>query len=150
MTSIRIFSLFLFALCLFLLYQGFGIETKITYEPLGPRAFPIGALFLILLVLLLLFFFAQKTEVKWKQQSLIKIALFLLVFFLYCFLFEILGFVLSSILFLFLSALIFGARWGRALIFAVICASVSFVLFDAFMQISLPRGIFFENFFMKG
>lgn len=146
MISTRIFSLFLFILCLFLLYQGFNIKTEFSYEPLGPRAFPVGALILITLGSFLLFFFAEKTEVKWNKSALIKIALLLLVFFLFAYLFEIIGFILSSIIFLFFAALIFSARIIPALVFAVLGAVFLFYAFDTLMQITLPQGAVFENF----
>ncbi|MCX2683018.1 tripartite tricarboxylate transporter TctB family protein [Campylobacter sp. MIT 21-1685] len=149
MASIRVFSLFVFILSLFLLYESFGIKTEFAYEPLGPRAFPLSALILIALGFFLLFFFAEKTEVKWNQQALIKIAFLLIVFFLFAFLFEIIGFIPSSIIFLFCAALIFGARLIPAFVFAVLCAILFFVGFDTLMQITLPQGTFFEKFFYK-
>ena len=78
MISIRIFSVILLALCSFLIYQGLGIKTEFSYEPLGPRPFPIIALILIALGAFSLFFFFEETEIKWPDLALAKKTAFLI------------------------------------------------------------------------
>ncbi|ARJ57270.1 tripartite tricarboxylate transporter TctB family protein [Campylobacter cuniculorum] len=145
MISIRIFSVILLALCSFLIYQGLGIKTEFSYEPLGPRPFPIIALILIALGAFSLFFFFEETEIKWPDLALAKKTAFLIVnLFAFAFLFEYLGFIFSSMIFIFLTSLIFKAKWLYALIFAILASVLLYYLFDDLMQITLPAGQIFE------
>ncbi len=145
MISIRVFSVVLLLLCSFLIYKGLGIRVEYSYEPLGPKPFPIIALALIALGAVSLFFFFEKTEVEWPNLALAKkIILLIASLFLFAFLFEYWGFVLSSMIFIFLSSLIFRAKWLYALIFAVLASVLLYYLFDDLMQITLPLGQVFE------
>ncbi len=144
MISIRIFSILLFALCSFLTYQSLGINTEFSYEPLGPRPFPLIALNLIALGAIFLFFFFEKTEIRWPDLALGKKTLFLvIILFIFAFLFEYLGFIFSSMIFIFVASLIFKAKWLYALIFSVIGSLLFYYLFDDLMQITLPLGQIF-------
>lgn len=72
-----------------------------------------------------------------------KIVLVLLALLLYAFLLERLGFVLTTFLLLnFLLALIEGAHWGKALGVASAAALGSFAVFELWLKIRLPHGIF--------
>lgn len=145
MISIRVFSVFLVLLCSFLIYEGWGIKTEFAYEPLGPRPFPIITLVLIIFGAISLFFFFEKTEIKWPDLALAKKTILLIInLFVFASLFEYLGFILSSMIFIFLTSLIFKAKWFYALIFAVLASVLLYYLFDGLMQITLPVGQIFE------
>lgn len=141
MVSIRVFSALLLALCSFLIYQGWGIKAEFSYEPLGPGFFPVVALILIALGAIFLFFFFEETEIKWPDLALGKKIILLIVnLFIFASLFEYLGFILSSTIFVFLTSLIFKAKWLYALIFSVFISVFLYYVFDNLMQITLPIG----------
>jgi putative tricarboxylic transport membrane protein len=72
-----------------------------------------------------------------------KIVLVLLALLLYAFFLERLGFVVTTFLLLsFLLALIEGAHWGRSLGIASAAAAGSFAIFELWLKIRLPHGIF--------
>ncbi|WP_297195570.1 tripartite tricarboxylate transporter TctB family protein [uncultured Campylobacter sp.] len=145
MLSTKIFSVLLLVLSLFGIYIGWGITTEFQYEPLGPRPFPIGALVLIALCSVLLFFFAEDTNVQWPKFAVAKRLIILAIsFFAFYLLFEYIGFIISSGLFMLIIALLFGANFIKALIFSVLCSTILYYCFDALLQITLPVGFIFE------
>ena len=77
-------------------------------------------------------------EMNWA-----KIALVLLSLLLYAFFLERLGFVLTTFVLLsFLLGLIEGANWTRSLGVASAAAFGSFAVFELWLKIRLPKGIF--------
>lgn len=145
MLSIRIFSLLFIFLSLVLIYYGLDIKNTFSYEPLGPRPFPLVTLILIALCNVLLLFFSEHTKIQWPSVRLIRsLALLLLNLFCYALAFETLGFLLASMIFIFFTALIFGTRLVSALIFAILCSLALFYLFDICLQITLPLGEIFS------
>ena len=78
-----------------------------------------------------------------KEMTWVKIALVLLFLLLYAFLLERLGFVLTSFLLLsFLLGWIEQAGWTRSLGVAAVAALGSFAVFELWLKIRLPKGIF--------
>ena len=145
MLSTKIFSIFLFLLSLAGIFIGFGITTEFQYEPLGPRPFPVGVLSLIALCSILLFFFAEDTDVKWpKFEVFLRLFILALSFFAFFLLFEYIGFMLSSGLFILVVALLFDAKFIKALIFSVLCSVTLYYCFDTLLQITLPIGFILE------
>ena len=72
-----------------------------------------------------------------------KIALVLLALLLYAFLLERLGFVLTTFILLsFLLGLIEGTHWARSLGVASAAAIGSFAIFELWLRIRLPKGLF--------
>ncbi|GAB6277666.1 MAG: hypothetical protein SAMD01599839_22060 [Rectinema sp.] len=56
-------------------------------------------------------------------------------------LFEPLGFIISTIAFLFLLMLLLGLKWWKSLLYAVIYTAVIYLLFGRLFTIGLPSGI---------
>jgi putative tricarboxylic transport membrane protein len=80
----------------------------------------------------------QMAEMNWM-----KIALVLLSLLLYAFFLERLGFVLTTFILLsFLLGVIERTSWGRSLGVASAAALGSFVMFELWLKIRLPKGIF--------
>ena len=145
MISTKIFSVLLLVLSLLGIYVGWGITTEFQYEPLGPRPFPVGALVLIAFCSVLLYFFAEDTDVEWpKFKVVLRLVILAISFFAFFLLFEYLGFMLSSGLFMLIVALLFGASFIKALIFSALCSVVLYYCFDTLLQITLPVGFIFE------
>lgn len=56
-------------------------------------------------------------------------------------LFEPLGFIISTIAFLFLLMLLLGVKWWKSLLYAIIYTAVIYLLFGKLFTIGLPAGI---------
>ncbi|TQR30648.1 tripartite tricarboxylate transporter TctB family protein [Campylobacter sp. MIT 99-7217] len=144
MISTRILASILIVLSLAGIYIGWGITTPFSYEPLGPRPFPIGTLILLTFCSFLLFFFAEDTNVKWPDTKLLKkLVALVLSFFIFAFCFEYLGFIICSGLLMFVMALLFGTNIIKALIFSALASVILYYCFDDLLQITLPSGYIF-------
>ena len=81
---------------------------------------------------------AEISAINWRKVALVILALVL-----YAFLLERLGFVLTTFLLLsFLLAFIEDTYWGRSLGVAGAAALGSFAIFELWLKIRLPHGIF--------
>ena len=81
---------------------------------------------------------AEISTINWRKVALVLLALLLYAFFL-----ERLGFVLTTFLLLsFLLAFIEDTHWGRSLGVAGAAALGSFAIFELWLKIRLPHGIF--------
>ncbi|MDE5602810.1 MAG: tripartite tricarboxylate transporter TctB family protein [Helicobacter sp.] len=127
-----------------MLYNGLSISTTYSYEPLGPKPFPIASLSLIALCSIALFFFAEDTKVNWGNLTLWKkLVILSIALFIFAGIFEYLGFIIASIFLSFTMALLFGAKKLYAIIFAIIISFLLYYLFDRLLQITLPIGYVF-------
>lgn len=78
-----------------------------------------------------------------REMNWVKIALVLLSLLLYAFFLERLGFVLTTFLLLsFLLGWIEQANWIRSLVVSTAAALGSFAIFELWLKIRLPKGIF--------
>jgi putative tricarboxylic transport membrane protein len=78
-----------------------------------------------------------------REMNWVKIALVLLSLLLYAFFLERLGFVLTTFLLLsFMLGWIEQANWTRSLGIAAVAALGSFAVFELWLKIRLPKGIF--------
>lgn len=146
MRSTKFFTIFLFLLCVFLIYNGWEIHTEYNYEPLGPKPFPIASLFLIALCAVLLFFFAEDTDVHWGDLHLWKkLLIFVSALFIFAVIFEYLGFMIAASCLIFVIALLFEAKLVYAFIFATIIGVSFYYICENLLQITLPFGLIFEK-----
>jgi putative tricarboxylic transport membrane protein len=86
---------------------------------------------------------AEDTVQEAVQIGWVKIALVLLSLLLYAFFLERLGFVLTTFILLsFLLGWIEGINWARSLGVASAAAMASFAIFELWLKIRLPKGVF--------
>ena len=118
----------------------------ISYEPVGPRAFPL--LMLALMGISLLYMLFRPTPIKHSEDeppldrpTLIKIAVCTVLLLIFAGLFEPLGFVLSSILVGIPMARLYGGRWLPSIVIIVLMSIGLYVLFDKVMDVPLPLGL---------
>ncbi|PAE29033.1 hypothetical protein CHI07_10715 [Paenibacillus sp. 7884-2] len=115
------------------------------YVPVDSDAVPITLGFILLLLSIFLYF--SKDESKQEERKLPKgetqVILSVLGFvILYVFFFEIIGFVLTTALFIFFNSLFLGfKKWLPNVIVSLALPLSIYFLFDSFLQISLPSGI---------
>ena len=119
-----------------------GYAAAISYEPVGPRAFPmllaallaIGGLWLVFKPTLR---GAQAYRGVPLRATLIAAAAVAV----YAALFEALGFVLATVVMALPLALVFGGHWRQALAAGVGLGVALYLLFDKVLDVTLPTGV---------
>lgn len=138
--SDRIFAAIWLLLCLAGLVVAWQIHSDYSYEPVGPRPFPMGILSLMALCALLMLL-RKPDVIHWPSGGTLKRLLLLCVIMaLYAGLFETLGFALSTALLTFGIGLLFGARWWAAALSGVVMGIALFYAFDRLLEVTLPAG----------
>lgn len=90
--SQRIFATAWLILCGIGLYIGWGIQSEFSYEPLGPRPFPIVILLLMTLCAFILLV-GQQEAIEWPKPYVLRhLVLLILSLVIYAWAFEWLGF----------------------------------------------------------
>jgi len=138
--SDRIFAGLWLALCLGGMVVAWQIQSEYSYEPVGPRPFPMAILGLMALCALLMLFRKPDT-IHWPSSGTLKrlVALAAMMM-LYGWLFETLGFAISTTLLTFGIGLLFGARWWAAALSGVVMGATLFYAFDRLLEVTLPVG----------
>jgi putative tricarboxylic transport membrane protein len=142
----RIFASALLLACIGLALMAWPYQAAFSYEPVGPRAFPL--LMLGLMGLGLLYMLIRPTPIvhsdddpKLDRQTLNKIGLCVVLLLIFAGLFEPLGFILSSILIGIPMARLYGGRWGPSIIVTTLMSIGLYLLFDKLMDVPLPLGL---------
>lgn len=79
-----------------------------------------------------------QNKIEWRQIALSLIALFV-----YAFLFESLGFVISTLMFLlFLFKMLMPRKWIMPVLLSVSTVIFSYLIFYVWLRVNFPRGIF--------
>lgn len=147
----RIFGAILLAICVGLVVVAWGYQAPFSYEPVGPRAYPLLLLVLIIAGALYLLFKpasislapvpGHDEEVPLDRPMLIKVCACVGLLLVYAALFERLGFVLSTTLFGFFIARLYGARWWQCAVIGVVASIGLYLLFDYALDVPLPLGV---------
>ncbi|PHM70038.1 tripartite tricarboxylate transporter TctB family protein [Xenorhabdus kozodoii] len=138
--SDRIFATVWLVLCGIGLIIGWGIHSEYSYEPLGPRPFPIAIISLIALCALLLLF-KKPDPVHWPAPPVLRrLVLLIALLAIYAGSFEWLGFPLATTLLTICMALLFNATFPAAIISGVFLGSSLFFVFDRLLDVTLPVG----------
>ena len=141
----RIFALLLIGLSGTLAYLTLGYSTSFSYEPVGPRAFPwllLGGLALAG-VYLLLFEGKNKSKEPMFADKKIAIKIFLCIvnFLIYAALFETIGFILSSLIFSYGLARLYGATLLQTWLGMTVLVLSLYGLFEYIFDVPLPLGL---------
>lgn len=139
--SDRIFASIWILLCISGLFIGWGIQSEYSYEPLGPRPFPMAILALMTLCAVLLLL-RKPDVIAWPHAKVLhRLLVMVITLVLYAWGFESLGFPLATALLTFGIALLFKAKvWVAALSGVVLGASL-FYAFDYLLDVTLPLGV---------
>lgn len=138
--SDRIFAGFWLLLCIGGLFVGWGIQSEYSYEPLGPRPFPLAILSLMALCAALLLL-RRPQAVEWPHHKVLQRLLVLVItLVLYAWGFEWLGFPLATALLTFSIGLLFQASLRAAAISGVIMGAALYYAFDRLLDVTLPLG----------
>ncbi|MDD0967429.1 MULTISPECIES: tripartite tricarboxylate transporter TctB family protein [Pseudomonas] len=142
----RIFASVLLLVCASLALMAWPYQAAFSYEPVGPRAFPLLMLGLMGLALLYMVFRPapikhSEDEPPLDRETLTKISICVALLLVFAGLFEPLGFILSSILIGIPMARLYGGRWVPSVIVTTLMAIALYVLFDRVMDVPLPLGL---------
>lgn len=134
----RILGIALLGLAAFIAVQAMQLHVPFSYDPLGPKAFPLG-LSILLAMLSLVLVIRPGANAEWPRGVLLlKILAVLGALLVYALLFTRLGYLPATTLVILLLSRLFGAPWGKAMISAVLVALGSYLLFTEAMGIPLP------------
>lgn len=138
--SDRIFAAVWLVLCLAGLFIGWQIQSEYSYEPVGPRPFPLLLLGLMAICAVMMLL-RKPDSVQWPAASTLKKLLALCVMLIvYGWLFERLGFALCTTLLTFGIGMLFGARWWAAALSGAVMGISLFYAFDHLLDVTLPFG----------
>ncbi|AYF87930.1 MULTISPECIES: tripartite tricarboxylate transporter TctB family protein [unclassified Pseudomonas] len=145
---VRIFAAVWLLVCAVLAVVAWGFQAPFSYDPVGPRAYPLLLLFLMATAALWLIYKpgdADSLPISWPLAR--KVALCVLALFAYALLFEPLGFVVSTSLVGFGLGLLFMGRPLASLVSGVLMGLLLYGLFDYLLDVPLPLGLlaFLEN-----
>ena len=142
----RIFASVLLLVCVGLALMAWPYQAAFSYEPVGPRAFPL--LMLGLTGLGLIYMIVRPTPVVHSEEdpqldrdTLLKIAVCVVLLLIFAGTFEPLGFILSSILIGIPMARLYGGRWVPSVVIISVMSVGLYLLFDKAMDVPLPLGL---------
>ena len=142
----RIFASVLLLACAALALMAWPYQAAFSYEPVGPRAFPL--LMLGLMGLGLIYMIVRPTPVvhseddpQLDRDTLIKIGVCVVLLLIFAGTFEPLGFILSSILIGIPMARLYGGRWLPSVVIISLMSVGLYLLFDKAMDVPLPLGL---------
>lgn len=146
MLAQRIFASVLLLVCAGLAAMAWPYQAAFSYEPVGPRAFPL--LMLALMGLGLVYMIVRPSPVvhseddpKLDRETLTKIGLCIVLLLIFAGTFEPLGFILSSILVGIPLARLYGGRWLPSSVIISLVSVGLYLLFDKAMDVPLPLGL---------
>lgn len=140
----RLFGVFLLLLGLFFIWGGTSLEVPFSYDPLGPKFFPIAAGGL--LSLLALFVIAKPKKIDFPDlNTMVKTGLIVLLLIIYQFTFQPLGFLLSTAILVFFMSRIFKGTSLQALGSAIGVSVVVYLAFSTLLDVPLPNGIIIDT-----
>lgn len=124
----------------FLAWQGWDMHSAFSYEPVGPRAFPLLLAAVIGLCGLWLVLRGQDVAPSNPPGANGRIAAMVGVVVAYALVFDWLGFVLATASMCLAVGRLFGGSWKQCAIGGVSTGIAFFLLFDKVFDVVLPKG----------
>lgn len=142
----RIFAAVMLLVCAGLALMAWPYQASFSYEPVGPRAYPLLMLGLMSAGLIYMLFRPQPTrhtdeEPPLDRETLAKIGVCVALLLVFAGTFESLGFVLSSMLVGIPMARLYGGRWLPGAVIITLMSVFLYLLFDKAMDVPLPLGL---------
>ncbi|MGB3289794.1 MAG: tripartite tricarboxylate transporter TctB family protein [Burkholderiaceae bacterium] len=120
---------------------GWDIQAPFSYEPVGPRAFPLLLSAIIALCGAWLLFKGRAKAEPNPPGANGRIAMMVLYCFLYALAFQDLGFILTTTAMTILVGRLFGGAWIKVTVGGLVMSTLFFLLFDRALDVVLPLGI---------
>ena len=124
----------------FLTWFGYDLEAPFSYEPVGPKAFPLLLALIIALCGLRLVLKGGRDVEANPPGANLRIASMVAALAAYAFFFQWLGFVVATALMSLAVGRLFGGGWIKTSIGAVLMAVALFLLFDKGLDVVVPAG----------
>ena len=138
--SDRIFAAIWILLCLGGLLIGWQIHSEYSYEPVGPRPFPLGILGLMLLCAVAMQLRRPDT-ISWPPRRVLqRLLVMVIVLLVYAWGFEWLGFPLATALLTAIIGILFGATLPAAAVSGGLLGVLLWFAFDRLLDVTLPLG----------
>lgn len=140
---VRLFAAVWLLVCAFLAVVAWGFQAPFSYDPVGPRAYPL--LLLTLMAMAALWLLCKSSNEPTLPISRVlarKVALCVGTLLAYALLFEPLGFVISTSLAGFALGLLFNGRLLPSAISGLLMGVLLYGLFDYLLDVPLPLGLF--------
>ncbi|MFW9269149.1 tripartite tricarboxylate transporter TctB family protein [Pseudomonas sp. NR3] len=142
----RIVAAVLLLACIGLALMAWPYQAAFSYEPVGPRAFPLLIIGLMGLALLYMLFrptpvVHSEDDPQLDRETLQKIGICVLLLLVFAGTFEPLGFILASIVTGVPMARLYGGRWVPSIVIISLMAIGLYLLFDKLMDVPLPLGL---------
>ena len=145
MTMERLFSGLMALFSLFLIYLAMSYVAPIAYDPIGPRPYPILIFSLMAFLTLVIAFrparFTKEIILGYDKTVIKNLILCIIALTVYSLIFEVLGFILATILMCFAVGLLFAGNPVKSLIFSIVISIALYVLFDMALDVVLPLGL---------
>ncbi|REC93602.1 tripartite tricarboxylate transporter TctB family protein [Kushneria indalinina] len=142
----RLFLVALLVVYAVLAYAATTYEAPFSYEPVGPRAFPL--LLLILLAAGTVYLMIRPGQMAEENadtpltgQVLGRLVLCVLALALFAFFFEKLGFIVSAFLFAIAMCRLYNGGWVTSVITGAVMSVAFYMLFDRVLDVPLPLGV---------
>ncbi|AXA65708.1 tripartite tricarboxylate transporter TctB family protein [Pseudomonas oryzihabitans] len=138
----RLFLLVWLLAALAMIAVGWQYHAPFSYEPVGPRAFPLLVLGMLVIGLIyLLIKPGHSEEEPIDGPTTLRVVLCVLVLLAFAMLFEPLGFIPSAAIAGIVMARLYGGRWLPSIIINGLLAIALYILFDRWLDVPLPLGI---------
>lgn len=142
----RILTGIIAACGLFLLIYACNFEAPISYDPVGPKAFPILLMGLITFSAIYLTvrpaIMFEPVELGWTKPLLIKLVLCTIALTFYAAAFEFLGFILATLLMTVALGKLFNGKTIPIVITGLVLSISTYYMFDRVLDVPLPLGLF--------
>ena len=141
----RLFAAVLLVCCALLAISAWGYHAPFSYEPVGPRAYPLlllalmspGALYLLIKPASA----SHSDEPPMDRHVLGKVSACVALLLIYAAVFESLGFIPASVVFGAAMARLYGGSWSISAIAGLVMGVGLYLLFDKALDVPLPLGI---------
>jgi putative tricarboxylic transport membrane protein len=137
----RVLGVAALLLAVFLTVFGWGLQAPFAYEPVGPRAFPLGLALVIALCGAWLVYKGGGEAEPNPEGANLRISIMVALIAGYALLFVWLGFVLANTVMVVVVGRLFGGTWRKSMIAGVVMSVGFFLLFDKLLDVVLPAGI---------
>ena len=140
----RLFGIFLLFLGIYFIWGGNQLEVPFSYDPLGPKFFPIAAG--VILSILAVFTIINAKKVSFPaSNTMLKTGFIVILLVIYQLTFDVLGFLLSTGILVFFISRIFAGKPLQALSAAVGVSITVYIIFNILLDVPLPVGTIFTS-----
>lgn len=127
-----------------MIWLGHDLQAPFSYEPLGPRAFPLAIATIIALCGIRLVIKGGGQVEANPAGANLRISLMFVTIVAYAVIFQWAGFVIATAIMTAVVGRLFGGSWGKVIVTGILAGILSFLLFDKVLDVVLPTGLLGE------